>query len=178
MLWNNSSNIHLQHAIVKHGLSSFVFMVLVLCEPTELVRHEQQFLDWLFKLPSHLRYNFLPTAYSKLGSKPTEESKALMSAAKIGDKNPIFGKVPPSAFRSGPEHPKYGKVGFPPTPNARAVYIYSVNGLLVQKFPTQVAAAEWLGVSRATIQNYIKSGKPYNKKYIISSTYGAAQPTN
>ena len=60
------------------------------------LRREQHYLDILFKLPAHLRYNFNPTAGSTLGYKHTEESLAKMSGAN----NHMYGKVPASAFQS------------------------------------------------------------------------------
>jgi hypothetical protein len=40
------------------------------------------------------------------------------------------------------------------------INVYDIDNVLVRSFPSQVAAAEWLGVSRFTVQSYIKSGIP------------------
>ena len=74
----------------------------------------------------------------------TPESKALMSDSK-----------------SGANHPMYGKVAA----NAMTINVYSLDNVLVHSFPSQVAAAEWLGVSNVTVHNYIKSGKVFNNLY-------------
>src|SRR3954466_6412204 len=66
---NNSSNLHLQNAIVKYGLSHFAFVILEYCIPSDIIKREQHFLDILFSLAKTLRYNFNPTAGSSLGYK-------------------------------------------------------------------------------------------------------------
>ena len=43
-----SSNQHLQYAIAKYGLSSFAFVILQYCIPSDLLEQEQLFLDILF----------------------------------------------------------------------------------------------------------------------------------
>jgi group I intron endonuclease len=119
----------------------------------------------------HLRYNFLPTAGSSLGYKHTEDALAKMSEAKSGTNhpmygksgalNPMYGKVPANAFESGANNPMYGKV----SANAMTINVYSPDGKLIQSFSSQVAAANWLGVSNVTVHNYIKSGKVFNNLY-------------
>jgi predicted GIY-YIG superfamily endonuclease len=77
-LMDQSSNLHLQRAILKYGLASFVFFVVELCAKDQLMVREQHWLDWLFTQHAELRYNFLPTAGSSLGSTHTEEAKGKM----------------------------------------------------------------------------------------------------
>jgi hypothetical protein len=48
-----------------------------------LLEREQHYLDWLFSLPSNIRYNFLPTAGSSLGSTSSAETRAKL----IGEHN-------------------------------------------------------------------------------------------
>jgi hypothetical protein len=55
---NSNSNNHLQRAITLYGLEQFTIQILEYCALDELVKREQHFLDWLFSLPSQLRYNF------------------------------------------------------------------------------------------------------------------------
>src|SRR4051812_29077733 len=52
---NNSSNLHLQNAIVKYGLSHFAFVILEYCIPSDIIKREQHFLDILFSLAKTLR---------------------------------------------------------------------------------------------------------------------------
>jgi len=93
-----------------------------------LVR-EQYWLDWLFALPPSLRYNFCSTAGSTLGRSHSEETKAKMSAALKGEKNPAYG-------RKGELHPMYGKKAA----NRVEVFVYKDN-VLVNTFPSRTEAA-------------------------------------
>jgi hypothetical protein len=72
-----------------------------------------------------------------------------------------YGKVPANAFESGALNPMYGKVAA----NAMTINVYDIDNVLVRSFPSQVAAAKWLGVSNVTVHNYIKSGKVFNNQY-------------
>src|SRR3954471_11675365 len=86
----NSSNQHLQYAIAKYGLSSFAFVILEYCISSDLLKREQHFLDLLFSLVKELRYNFNPTADSRLGATHTPESKAKTSDSISGANNPMY----------------------------------------------------------------------------------------
>jgi group I intron endonuclease len=99
----HSSNQHLQYAIAKYGLSSFAFVILQYCIPSDLLKLEQYFLDILFSLAKELRYNFSPTAGSSLGVVRSEETRAKMSDSqqlvdRSGANHPMYGKVPANAF--------------------------------------------------------------------------------
>ena len=54
------TNGHLQNAIEKYGLENFTFAVVEFCDLEVLLQREQHYLDILFTLPAHLRYNFSP----------------------------------------------------------------------------------------------------------------------
>jgi len=47
-LMDHSSNVYLQNAIAKYGLNCFVFQVVELSDPEDLLVREQYWLDWLF----------------------------------------------------------------------------------------------------------------------------------
>ena len=105
---NNSSNLHLQSAIVKYGLSHFAFVILEYCLSSDMLKREQHYLDILFSLAKELRYNFNPTADSRLGATHTPESKAQMSDSKLGANNPMYGRtgaLNPRAPRAPPLPP-------------------------------------------------------------------------
>jgi len=73
----HSSNLHLQCAIAKYGLSLFAFVILQYCNSSDLLKLEQYFLNILFSLPAHLaRYNFSLTAGSPLGVERSEVTRA------------------------------------------------------------------------------------------------------
>jgi len=61
-----------------------------------------------------------------------------------------------------------GVFGITPT-NAMTIYVYSLDDVLVRSFTSQVAAANWLNVSRNTLQRYLSSGKVWNNQYIFRS---------
>jgi NUMOD1 domain len=85
-----------------------------------------------------------------------------------GDNNPMYGRtgaLSPMYGRTGANHPIFG---ITPT-NALSVNVNSLDGTLVNSFSSRVAAAKWLGVSDRTVLNYIRSGKEFKGKYILSS---------
>jgi len=91
---NGSTNTHLKRALSLYSLESFEFLVVEFVTDTVLLTaREQEHLDWLFSLPENLRYNFCPTAESRLGTTHSAETKALMSEGKSGDNHPMYGKT-------------------------------------------------------------------------------------
>ncbi|RUS28476.1 hypothetical protein BC938DRAFT_481831, partial [Jimgerdemannia flammicorona] len=116
-----SYNAHLQFAIAKYGLSALIFSVIELCAKDQLLAREQHWLNWLFSLPSNLRFNFLSTAGSWLGFKHTSASKAAISAGILGLNNPMYGTL---------------------SPTAKTVSIYTLDNVLVECFCSRTAAAK------------------------------------
>jgi len=77
-------SVRLQRAWNKYGADSFVFEVLLVCEPSECLASEQVFLD---RLCSHLNgYNVCPNAASILGLKRSDKTKEKMSSSQKGKK--------------------------------------------------------------------------------------------
>lgn len=150
----DSSNLYLKNAINKHGVESFIFIVVELYEfnpelPVEtnrelLLEREQYYLDELFKSPTEFRYNFLPTAGSSLGFKHSEETKVNISITRLGRRPTKQARKRISEAQQGINNPRYGKSAV----NANTVYVYSfVDNQLVQTFPSQVAVAKWLNIT-------------------------------
>lgn len=83
------SNRHLQAAFNKYGESVFVFSVLEHTDVKSLLEREQHLLDTLKP-----EYNILLIAGSPLGFRWTPESRAKLSAAMMGERNPNYGKHP------------------------------------------------------------------------------------
>jgi hypothetical protein len=106
--------------------------VLEFCNPDQLLEREQHYLDWLFSLPASLRYNFCPTAGSRLGCTHSMETRQLISRKMKGV---ISSKIIP-------------------------VFIYSIDNQLLRSFPSQYKAAKWLNINQSTVSRYIKSGPP------------------
>lgn len=70
---------HLQASWNKHGADSFVFTVLLVCKPEQVVMYEQIAIDALKP-----EYNVSPTAGSPLGVKRSATTRARVSASLKG----------------------------------------------------------------------------------------------
>jgi group I intron endonuclease len=68
-------------ALLKHDISNFSLEILEYCEPADALDREDHYLKLL-----NPEYNILRKAGSSLGYKHTEESKAKISAKKLGRK--------------------------------------------------------------------------------------------
>jgi len=66
----SKSNIILQEAILKHGLSNFSIEILEYCDKSILMEREQFYLD-----NTPLKYNLNLTAKSRFGAKHIEETR-------------------------------------------------------------------------------------------------------
>jgi group I intron endonuclease len=66
-------------AFLKYDYSNFQVIILEYCEPSNLIKIEQKYID-LHKP----EYNLLTLAGSRLGHKVSTESKALIRAAVLG----------------------------------------------------------------------------------------------
>lgn len=83
------SNRHLQAAFNKYGERAFTFSVLEHAEVESLLKREQHYLDT--RMPE---YNILPIAGRPLGHRHTAETRAKLSVAMTGERNPNYGKHP------------------------------------------------------------------------------------
>jgi len=136
-------------------------------EAQELIlSREQYYIDSL-----NPEYNILKTAGSLLGYKHTEETIALMSLAKSGENNAMFGK-------SGENHPRgmLGKTHSPETlaklsaVNGTTVYVYSSDGsTLLNTFPSARKAGEYFNCCHHTIKKYALNGLLFQGKWILST---------
>jgi group I intron endonuclease len=79
---NKHHNPHLQNAWNKYGEDAFEFVILEECSAELLLEREQHYLD----LYSN-KYNILPVAGSHLGATRSPESRARISAVKMGNAN-------------------------------------------------------------------------------------------
>ena len=107
---------YMQKAYNKHGEGSFVFEIMLVCSKEDLIFYEQRALDALSPCDPSIGYNICKVAGSSLGRKmPThavesmrermkgkqyglghrhsEESRAKMSASKIGNKNAVGNQI-------------------------------------------------------------------------------------
>jgi group I intron endonuclease len=74
-------------ALLKHGYSNFSLDILEYCEADVLIEREQYYLDLLKP-----EYNILKAANSRIGSKHSLNTRALMSFKLKGENHPSFGK--------------------------------------------------------------------------------------
>lgn len=79
---NIHPNTYLQRAWNKYGSSNFSFKIIEYCGQNNIASREQSYLNSL-----NPEYNLCKIAYSSLGRKATEETKALMSSVRIGLKH-------------------------------------------------------------------------------------------
>lgn len=103
---NRHGNPHFQNAWNRDGEKSFEFRILELCPIGDLLPREDYWMSFYKSLNPSFGYN-LKTAERRVmseetveklrrintGKKRTPETKALLSASKIGEKNPFFGKT-------------------------------------------------------------------------------------
>jgi group I intron endonuclease len=78
----NHHSIKLQRSFDRHGEAAFVFRVVLVCAPVNLLMYEQIVMD--FHCAAKVGYNMTPTAGSLLGHKTGPESAARRSAAMKG----------------------------------------------------------------------------------------------
>ena len=127
-LKNNSHfNFKLQGDFNKYGENNFLFEILVYCEPTELTKYEQSFVNFY---KSNIYNILLDCVNSQQGIKMSEETRKKMSISHkgilAGEKHPNFGKHlseetrkkisnkkskenNPMFGKTGKNHPNYGK---------------------------------------------------------------------
>lgn len=74
-------------ALIKFGYLKFSLEILEYCEPKDVIKREQHYLNILKP-----EYNILKTAGSVLGLKHTEEIRAKIREASLGNKN-MLGKT-------------------------------------------------------------------------------------
>jgi len=98
---NNSSNLLLQQALKKYGLTNFSIEILEYCEVSVLIEREQYYFNLLKP-----KYNLNPIAGSSLGVRHSEETKKKISKASkgklLGENNGMYGV-------RGQNHPFFGK---------------------------------------------------------------------
>src|SRR3954451_13447575 len=98
LIYSSSSNEHLQNALALYGLSAFMVKLVeeYIIDPAisdaenaaNLLALEQLWLNWLFNLHQSFRYNFSSVAGAPMAGRiHTEDTKALMSAAKTGSRH-------------------------------------------------------------------------------------------
>jgi hypothetical protein len=139
-------------ALLKHGHINFSLEILEYCQPSQVLPIEDKY----FKLlkPS---YNILKKAGGEahsLGYKHLEETKLKISAARIGEKNPMFGKPKPIGS---------GKL-------AKAIKVFDKETNETTYYSSINEAAIALNISQPSISYNLKSKKqkPYKGRYVFT----------
>jgi hypothetical protein len=134
------------------------FIALVL--PIPLASLNLSPISTRFAFLVSLSYNINPTAYSRLGSKHSEDSKELMRINNLGDKNPMFGKSHSDEYKA-----IIRKVHSIP------LYVYDAKTkLLLSKYDTQKEFIKVFKVSPKTVIKYVNTGNIFRDQYILSNT--------
>jgi group I intron endonuclease len=177
-------------ALIKYGYAKFSLEILEYCDKTVLLTREQYFLASL--LPE---YNLLKIAGSFRGYKHTEETKLKMGLSKKGfkhteqtkariSKNLIHSEESKQKLRSyrhteeaiakikasalGRKLSEEAKAKIRANhPKSLKVKVLNIETNMTMEFLSTYQAAEYFGVSRVTISNYIKNQKLYKNQYKI-----------
>lgn len=227
---------YINSAILLHGYSAFSLSILEYIDTNHLskedarkliLEREQYYIDSLSP-----QYNINPIAGSSLGTIHTEQTKALISETKKGEKHPMFGKKHstetitkmsgennhfygknhtleallkmrearshknhPFYGETGENHPMFGKKhsietkkkmslikkGVIKTEEHKAkisksmckkvfVYSNSVPTILSHEFVSYSEATKFFNCNIMTISKYIKNGKLFQDKWILTSS--------
>jgi hypothetical protein len=145
-----ASNIILQRAFAKYGISAFNFIILEEyrfnwdIENQEnqklLLALEQKYLDSLNPPYNIAKRTNAPFA----GQTHSDTARAAISSANQGSKNPMFGTV---------------------SPNAEGVAVFALDGALVATFTSMVDAAKFMGVSHQVVSKAVK------RNYVVKGQY-------
>jgi group I intron endonuclease len=145
---------YIARALLVHTYSAFSLSILEFIDITNLskeearkliLEREQFYIDSL-----EPTYNINPIAGSRLGTRHTNETKALMSAAKTGENHPMYNKTHTeetkaliSRMLSGENHPKFGislsddiitKISV--AKGGGSIFVYNSDSSLVNSFPS------------------------------------------
>jgi group I intron endonuclease len=170
---------YISRALLHHGHSAFSLTILEYIDITNLskeevrkliLEREQHFLDLIFSEDEPNTYNILKIAGNLLGFRhseetlvkmygksPTPETIAKMSEAKTGENHPMYGKT----------HTTEVKAKMSATLGT-AIYVYDLNGTLVNTFNSARKAAEYFNSNHVTIMKYVKNKKLYQEQWILS----------
>ena len=133
----SNSNIYLQNAIRKYGIENFEYIVIEFITDTSLlIAAEQRYLDMI--LPDS-RYNFNPTADSRLGPSHSAETKAAISDSRKGKTHSAESNAQNLINQ----------------PNRITVYVYDAANILVGEFPSQSAVARFLGCTQQNVSRIL-----------------------
>lgn len=156
-------------ALLTYGFENFTLEILEYCEPSELLKKEQYYLDTL-----NPEYNILKTAGSRLGAKHTKEALAKIKAGALNRSEDALiknlehlkklnssqkHKEHLAKLNSSPEH--IAIQAFP------VIVLNTENGESIE-FRSISQAANYLQSHKETVRRYMMREKLYLDKYLIT----------
>src|SRR5690606_34196174 len=95
---------------------------------------------------------------AKKGKVKSEGTKQKMSEAKSGVNHPLFGKIPSIET----------KALISAALGGGTIFVYDSDGILVNTFCSTREAAVFFNCSHVSIANYIKNGKVFQDKWLLT----------
>jgi len=115
-------------------------------------------------------YNINPQRGSRLGSRYTEETKAKLSEINKGKILSNETKAKQSEAHKGKFHLLVTKAKMSTAKGGEAIFLYDSEGTFINTFCSTREAAKFCDCSHTSIVNYIKNGKLFQGKWILSTT--------
>jgi group I intron endonuclease len=174
----NSRTSIIYSALLKHGYDNFSLDILEYCVIDILIEREQYYLDLLKP-----EYNILKAANSRMGSKHSLKTRALMSVKLKGENHPIFGKtlsvetrrkisISLRSITRVNNKPRVISLETRLLKSLRckgvALKVYDKWNNLINEFPTIKSASKHFDLSDRTIGRYLDKDKYYNGYKFIS----------
>jgi group I intron endonuclease len=172
---------HIHNALLHHGYSAFSLTIFEFVDISNLPKEKARKLI-LEREQFHIdslgpEYNINPIAGSRLGSKASAETKALIS----GDNHPrgMLGKTHSEETRvkiskalSGDNHPRYGKLHLAGTvakisaaKGGGIIFVYDSKGSLFNTFSSAREAGKFFNCSHNTIKKYANNGDLFKEQW-------------
>lgn len=111
----------------------------------------------------------------RFGITHTEETKALISEAFSGENHPFFGKTHTAETKNKLREANLGKSPSAETralisaAKGTAIYVYDLEGRLVNSFTSDRRSALHFGVSKDTILKYVKNSIIFQEKWKLTT---------
>jgi group I intron endonuclease len=182
------SSMLINRALLKYGYSSFSFEILEYCGKDETLKRENYYLELLkpdYNIATDTLAPMLGRKHSaetleklraiNTGRTVSEEARAKISASQKGRKLAEEVKAKMGLGRTGEKNHRWGKIL---TIEERAVLKLSQPGRIgieitdlktksVTNHTSIREAANYLGIARSTVSNYLASNKPYLERYLF-----------
>lgn len=165
-------------ALVKYGNINFCFIILEICEPKEVLKREQYWIDLICP-----EYNLSPIAGSTLGVTVSVETRAKLRLTQLGKTHSLETRQLMSESRKGTNAYWYGKnhneetrtklreVALSRTKLHRpgfSLYIYDQNLCLLQECRSHREGMRYLGCDSRTIIRYLDKAL-FRGQYFLKS---------